>query len=58
MSTITAIFYVISGLIEEASLFTFLDIDIDDVLVFVLIALWVIFSIITTVIISVVNAKS
>ncbi|HKM34342.1 MAG TPA: hypothetical protein VJY54_06335 [Lachnospiraceae bacterium] len=48
MSTLEAIFCVISGLLEESILFTALEVDVEDVSAFVLILLWILFSSITT----------
>ena len=49
MSTFGAIISVIAGLVLQAVLYTVLGIDVDDVPVFVIIILWVVFSAIAAV---------
>ena len=49
MSTFGAIISVIAGLVLQAALYTGLGIDVDDVPVFVIIILWVVFSAIAAV---------
>ena len=51
MSTFGAIISVIAGLVLQAALYTGLGIDVDDVPVFVIIILWVVFSAIAAVVV-------
>ena len=51
MSTFGAIISVIAGLVVQAVLYTVLGIDVDDVPVFVIIILWVVFSAIAAVVV-------
>ena len=51
MSTFGAIISVIAGLVLQAALYTGLGIEVDDVPVFVIIILWVVFSAIAAVVV-------
>ena len=52
MSTFGAILCVIAGLVEQSVIYTALDIEVDDVPGIIIVILWVVFSVVTAMIVS------
>lgn len=57
MSTVAALLCIISGLLWQVLLFTALDVNIENVPSFVIIVLWVVFSMITTGVVVAISKK-